>query len=759
MIGYEIFKIELMIKQVFILILLFISSAFSTEAQVKFNGNFEDIDNNGKLLGWDLTYDGHNKYDIRIDSTVKRQGKYSVLISSLGHQRNDAAISYEIPNNFKGKKLMLVGTLKTKDVSNGSAGLWMRVEGANNNMLAYTDNQNINLHGSNDWKEYMIELRYDQRYATKISFGAFLYGEGNIWVDSVRLYLDNIPIQRAKPLPIPQFAADQDHRFEKKSNIDTIELDKTNIIRLKLLGEMWGFLKYHHPNVMNGSFNWDASLFDILPLVLTSKNNDQFNLCLIEWVNRLGNISSYPDCNRDSVTKDIAVFPTYGTLFNNKLFNRELHNKLLQVLNKSCKEENFYVTTNFNNGGMPVFTNENPYYDSAYPDVGLRLLGVFRYWSMVQYYFPSRELITTKWDIVLEKFIPKIIKTKNKYDYNEVFAELIANINDTHANIQSVTFQEMRGAYRQPFKAKFVENRLVVVGYYKDTLNVKTNFKIGDVIEKINGMSIKKLSKQFLPIVSASNFETIQRELPRNYLLRSIHPELTIQINRNGRKMIQSSRATKLTDINFDELDLEGSTELPPVRMVNSQIAYIHARRFDTDIKTIEKQFFKTKGIIIDLRTYPKTHQLYYLCNLFKAEPSAFVRYSYADNSKPGQFYYSAPLENGIKNKDSYKGKLVILVNSETQSQAEFTTMAFQSADNTTIIGSQTAGADGPVSEISLPGRITTFFSGVGIYYPDKTNTQRLGPRIDIEVKPTLTGIKMGKDEQLEKAIEIIERQ
>lgn len=72
------------------------------------------------------------------------------------------------------------------------------------------------------------------------------------------------------------------------------------------------------------------------------------------------------------------------------------------------------------------------------------------------------------------------------------------------------------------------------------------------------------------------------------------------------------------------------------------------------------------------------------------------------------------------------------------------------------IVGSTTAGADGNVSSIVLPGGLQTMISGVGVYYPDGTETQRIGIVPDIIVKPTIEGIKIGKDEVLEKAIELI---
>jgi C-terminal processing protease CtpA/Prc len=69
------------------------------------------------------------------------------------------------------------------------------------------------------------------------------------------------------------------------------------------------------------------------------------------------------------------------------------------------------------------------------------------------------------------------------------------------------------------------------------------------------------------------------------------------------------------------------------------------------------------------------------------------------------------------------------------------------------VIGSTTAGADGDVSQIPLPGGLNTMISGLGVFYPDQKPTQRIGIVPDIEVKPTIAGIRDGRDEVLEVAI------
>jgi len=124
--------------------------------------------------------------------------------------------------------------------------------------------------------------------------------------------------------------------------------------------------------------------------------------------------------------------------------------------------------------------------------------------------------------------------------------------------------------------------------------------------------------------------------------------------------------------------------------------------------------------------------------------------------TRPGTFTLGTPIKTGSVNENYYKGKIVIIVNEISQSNAEYTAIAFSTAPDVTVIGSTTAGADGNVSSIVLPGQINTFISGIGVYYPDGKETQRVGIVSDIEVKPTIKGIREGRDELLEKALSII---
>ena len=196
--------------------------------------------------------------------------------------------------------------------------------------------------------------------------------------------------------------------------------------------------------------------------------------------------------------------------------------------------------------------------------------------------------------------------------------------------------------------------------------------------------------------------------------------------------------------------------ERPSYKLLENNIGYITLQTIkDEDIGKIKLAFKDTKGIIIDIRNYPSTFVPFKLGSWFVDGTNSFVKFTVGHVNNPGEFTFTNDL--AISNQgNTYQGKLIVIVNELSQSQAEYTAMAFRAGANTTIIGSTTAGADGNVSPIFLPGGMRTMISGIGVYYPDGKETQRIGIVPDVVVEPTIEGIRAGRDEVLETAIELI---
>jgi C-terminal processing protease CtpA/Prc len=173
------------------------------------------------------------------------------------------------------------------------------------------------------------------------------------------------------------------------------------------------------------------------------------------------------------------------------------------------------------------------------------------------------------------------------------------------------------------------------------------------------------------------------------------------------------------------------------------------------EIEGYISQIQKTHGLVIDIRSYPSEFVVFELGERLVREPTQFALFTKPDLANPGAFSWTEPTVLTPR-QPSYHGKVVILVDETSQSQAEYTAMALRTAPGALVLGSTTAGADGNISSIPLPGGLRSMISGIGVFYPDKAPTQRIGIVPDVVVSPTIAGMREGRDEVLEQALRVI---
>lgn len=701
------------------------------------NLDFETTENNSPAL-WKLM--GNNSAKVFSDFNEKQQGKVSAVIESEGTE-GFRAIMYTLPNNYAGKKITLSGYLKTENVTDGFAGLWMRIDPE----VAFNNMQNVGLKGTNDWKKYEVTLNMSPENTQQIVIGALLSGKGKIWVDDLKVSIDGKDIENAKIFEKKLTKVELDKEFDKGSKISNISLDQNNIENLKKLGLIWGYLKYYHPGVAEGNYNWDYELFRIYKKT-ENASAEQRDQILTDWIKGLGKFQTA----KNSEPKNVKIKPDLDWI-NNSGFSKELTELLLQLKDAKRPKVNYYVDF-FPNVDNPDFRHENPYREMKYPDEGFRLLSLYRYWNMIQYYFPYKNLIEEDWKGVLKEFIPKFINAKDETEYNLASLELIGRIHDTHANIwgNSKSLEKYFGERYSPVKLTFAENKPVVEGFYDENLGTQTGLKKGDVITEINGENMDNIIKNMLKYLPASNYPTQLRDISRK-LLRSNAETINLTILRDGKTEEKTIKTYAYSDIKIKKEPKEF------FKMLDGNIAYVYMGSVNADLlPEVFEKIKNTKGLVIDFRSYPSDFVVFKMGKLLKPESSDFVKFTNTSNSQPGLFTFTPSLKTQGTGKKSYAGKIAILINETTQSSAEYHTMAFRTAPNAKVFGSTTAGADGNVSDIKLPGNISTMISGIGIYYPDGKETQRIGIVPDVEVKPTIDGIKNNKDEVLEKSVEWI---
>ena len=512
--------------------------------------------------------------------------------------------------------------------------------------------------------------------------------------------------------------------------------------KIASLGKIYGFLKYYHPEVGKGKYNWDKEFLKYLPKILSATDKKSLSNIYLNWINNLGEIQKCENCNseKDFFSKNFDLSWTQD----NTIFTSELSSKLQYIENNRNQGENFYVSTEA--VGKIKVSNEPSYKDFEYPPEEYRLLGLIKYWNIIEYFYPYKYLTDQDWDSVLKEMIPKFRNTKNASEYQATIRELIAKLDDTHARI---IFSNKRPNFL-PVKISNIENKTVVSGFFNDSIAKLNNLKLGDVILKIDDKNLNEEINENLKYVSGSNLKSKIRSL-YSRIFSGFENSVKLTVERNGK-----IEKLKVNRYDFDEFNYRNNQKTSKSKSISENIGYINMAnvRFE-DVSDIFKSFENKQSIIIDLRNYPDFIYKYFTRYL-NSKKRDFSKVYSPSLAYPGKFILKENLKTD-SSKEAFNGKIILLVNGGSISRSEFTAMAFQTADDVITVGNQTAGADGDVVAFEYLGGYTTTISGNGILYPDGTETQRIGIKIDVNIKPTIEGIRQGRDEVLEKAIEIAE--
>jgi len=722
---------------------------------VKTEGAFPDRQTVQKILGFEMQtgdplpvgWHGGPAGTISADNQVVHSGQWSVRLErGANSQATFSTVTTAIPMDFLGGEIELHGFLRLKDVSD-FAGLWMREDG-DGQTLAFTNMQSQQLRGTKDWAEYSITLPLNAQ-ATKLVFGVLMSGTSTAWADDLQLLVDGKPIAQAADAPkkLPT-VLDVDHEFDAGSRIAVDQLTPIQAANLATLGRVWGFLKYHHPAITSGKRQWDYELFRIVPAILAAESRADAENALLRWIDSLGMVEDCASCTHLNAST-VEVKPDLGWIDDQATLGAELSERLRHIYVNRAGAQQFYVSL-AQGVGNPLFDHKPSYASIKFPDAGFQLLALFRFWNIMQYWAPYRVVADENWPEVLAEFIPKVALAKDKDSFQLAMMALIAKANDTHANLwNSLQLRPPVGECALPITVRFIDSQAVVAEYAAKNAEESSNLKVGDVIEALDDVAVAKLVETWTPLYADSNQAARLRDIAKELTKGKCGPS-AVRIRRDDQVLQVSSDRLPLAGISIQMThDLSGDT----FRLLSRDVAYLKLSTVKAaDVPHYIELAKGTKGLIVDIRNYPSEFVAFALGSLLASGHTPFATFTNADLSNPGAFHFGeiAALDPGAAHFD---GKVVILVDEVSLSQAEYTAMALRATPNATLVGSTTAGADGNVSPIPLPGGLKTMISGIGVYYPDKTPTQRIGIRPDVEAKPTLAGICAGRDEVLEAGI------
>jgi C-terminal processing protease CtpA/Prc len=429
--------------------------------------------------------------------------------------------------------------------------------------------------------------------------------------------------------------------------------------------------------------------------------------------------------------------------------------------------------------GLP----DKPYKEMTDPALEYRLLAVFRLWNVFHYFHPYIGL-AGDWDAVLPEFIARMEQIPagtGGRDYALTIAEMAARTADGHTSLSgNPTLDALYGEAPLPFLIRWIEGAWVVTAVSDDPairshgepepgetgedeedargLKNYDYVEVGDVVVSVDGVPVSVREDLLRRHFAASTEAGLRRKIADRLLSGPQGSAVAVTVKgRDGRlKTVKLWRGpwTPKPD---------GET----VRLLPDNLSYVDLNRLT--IPEIEGMFQRlkgTRGIVFDMRGYPNGTgwDLAARLNVRNARFGALFRRPLVtgiggdeEREEQTSVSFSQPLPEADGPK--YTGKTVLLIDERTVSQSEHLGLFFEAANGTKFVGTPTAGANGDVTYFTLPGIASVRFSGHEVRHADGRQLQRIGLVPDVLVAPTLRGVREGKDEVLERGIEVLKRE
>lgn len=137
--------------------------------------------------GWFKAGSHPAEYEMGLDESVSRPGgKSSATVKGIASKMSGFGTLMQMsqPGQYLGRRVRLSGWVKSEKVTEW-AGLWLRIDGATNNVLGFDNMQGRPIKGTTDWTRYEIVLDVPPETA-RLAFGILLAGGGQVWMDDLQ---------------------------------------------------------------------------------------------------------------------------------------------------------------------------------------------------------------------------------------------------------------------------------------------------------------------------------------------------------------------------------------------------------------------------------------------------------------------------------------------------------------------------------------------------------------------------------------------
>jgi len=387
-----------------------------------------------------------------------------------------------------------------------------------------------------------------------------------------------------------------------------------------------------------------------------------------------------------------------------------------------------------------------------------RLAGVVVSWSVFQHFHPYLDQAGADWPGALRHGLTSAAAGPDAAAYVRTLRSLLAELKDGHAMIFNPA---VNPPVRFAFTWDWIENQLVITSVEAGATH---GMLPGDRVLTINGRPAAGALAEIESLTSAAT--------PQWLLLRSLAElsggrpgdtaTLTVQPHAGGPARTVTVAYTAPFQSTLGIGGFGSPTDPRPEKIAELRpgIFYVDLSRIDDDdFNAAVDQLATADGIVFDMRGYPFLLSEEVLDHLID-KPMTTSWFNIPVVTQPdrqGWSWRSIYLFVTPK-APRFTGRFAFLIDGRVLSAAETLMGMVENEKLGALVGGPTAGTNGSMDPFAVAGGHTLRWTGMDIRKKDGSPHQGVGIKPTVPVSRTLAGVIAGRDELLEKAIEVVSR-
>jgi hypothetical protein len=373
----------------------------------------------------------------------------------------------------------------------------------------------------------------------------------------------------------------------------------------------------------------------------------------------------------------------------------------------------------------------------GYRSLDVRQGAVVEVWNVLRHFYPYQQEVQLDWDSVLERALLDAVDDEDRQDMVATLGRMLHALDDGHGEAGHTRLHHRA----LPIRVELIEGEAVI------TATDDERFEVGDVVVAFDGEPMQSRLERIEQTLSGSPQWRRYKATAWMSTLGRRGNTAEVKIRRDGEVRVVEAR--------YDRPEPLPAPRHAPFRRYEDGVVYVDLTRIDSDeLRSIVPELAQAPGVVFDMRGYPDNTHFIIDHLLPQAEDALWLNVPKIlgpDGTVAGWHqigWHRRPAEPRIE------GRTAFLVSPEAISYAESILGYVEAHRLGTLIGSPSAGANGDIVRLDTLAGFYVIFSGMRVTRHDGSPFHRVGIEPDLPVLRTLAGVRDGRDEVLEAALE-----